>query len=169
MYDCTSNSLKKNQMNVWYKNKCQNGIRSIVRQLYSPTARQSDSLMGNIIFICNVREMFKISFIFSQIHGPNIEIHTLRSDSNNVSIYLIFFFYQFHAKVSYYRAVGLLSRRTIETHQSEYIYKFLCPHIYVVHVYTANDMYDHCLAICKKLKLANVDMNVKMKSWLMYF
>ena len=97
---------------------------------------------------------FKISFIFFQIHRLNIEIHTLRSDSNNVSIYLIFFFSLFHAKVLDYRAVGLLSRQTIEMHPSEYIYKFLCPRIYVVHVvYKANGMYDHCMAICKKLNI----------------
>ena len=73
---------------------------SIVRQLYSPTAQQSDSLIGNIYVMC----MGFLNFIFFlfQIHGL---IHTLQSDSNNVSIYLIFFFSQFYAKVLDYRVV----------------------------------------------------------------
>ena len=43
--------------------------------------------------------------------GGNIEIQTVQSDLNNVSIYLIFIFSQFHAKVSDYRSVGLSSHR----------------------------------------------------------
>ena len=65
-----------------------------------------------------MREIFKFHLFFFQLDGPNIEIHTLPIDSNNVSIYLIFFFFQFYAKVSDsdYRAVELSSRWTIDTH-----------------------------------------------------
>ena len=53
-------------------------------------------------------------FFFFQINGENIKIHTVKSDSNNISIYFIFIFSpQIYVKVSDYRAVGLLSRRTI--------------------------------------------------------
>ena len=49
-----------------------------------------------------------LNFIFFfQIHLLNIEIHNLQSDSNNIRIYLIFFFSQFYAKLSDYRAVEL--------------------------------------------------------------
>ena len=47
-----------------------------------------------------------LKLIFYQIHGLNIEIHILQSDSNNISIYLIFSFSQLFAKVLDYRAVG---------------------------------------------------------------
>ena len=47
--------------------------------------------------------------MFFQINGGNIEIHTVQSDSNNVSIYLIFiFFLNFMQKCL---TVGLSSRR----------------------------------------------------------
>ena len=69
--------------------------------------------------VCDVRGIF-----YFQIYGLNIEIHTLQSDSNNVSIYLIFFFPQFYAKVSDYQAVGLSIHRTIDTHPWEMLKKF---------------------------------------------
>ena len=65
---------------------------------------------------CDVRGILKKSLIFCKINGLNIEIHTLQSDSNNFSIYLIFFFSQFYSKVSDYRAVG----RSIRTVQDSY-------------------------------------------------
>ena len=49
--------------------------------------------------------------MFFQINAGNIEIHTVQSNSKNVSIYLIFIFSQLYAKVSDHRAVGLSSRR----------------------------------------------------------
>ena len=54
-------------------------------------------------------------FIFFQINGENIEIHTVQSDSNNICKFFIFIFFpQIYAKVSDYRAAGLSSRRTID-------------------------------------------------------
>ena len=64
--------------------------------------------------ICDVRGIFKILFIFFQIHGLNIDTQTLQSDSNNVNIYLVVSFYQFSAKVSDNRAVGLLKRTRLD-------------------------------------------------------
>ena len=47
---------------------------AIVRQLYSPTARYSDSLIGNI-------KMMRVGlFYFVQIKEGNIEIHTVQSE-----------------------------------------------------------------------------------------
>ena len=49
----------------------------------------------------------KFLFIFFQINQGNIDIHSVQSDSKNISIYFIFIFSQFYAKVSDYGAVGL--------------------------------------------------------------
>ena len=54
-----------------------------------------------------MRGVSKFLFIFFQINRGNIDIHTVQSDSKNISIYFIFIFSQFYARVSDYGAVGL--------------------------------------------------------------
>ena len=107
--ECRRNHRKITEPSKWCASM---GIRSLVRQLYSPTARQLDSLVGNMNMTC----VEFLNFFYFQINGENIEIHTVQRDSNNVSIYSIFIFSQSYAKVSDYRAVGLSSRKTIDTH-----------------------------------------------------
>ena len=65
--------------------------------------------LGNIYVMC-------ARFLKFHLFSFKFDIHPLQSDSNNVSICLIFFFSHVYAKVSDYRAVGLSSRRTIDTH-----------------------------------------------------
>ena len=83
------------------------GIRSIVRQLDSPTVSWG-------IYICDVREIFKYHLFYFKFTDQTLN-YTL-CKAYNVCLHLIFFFSQFYAKVSDYRAVGLSSRRTIDTH-----------------------------------------------------
>ena len=75
---------------------------SLVRQLVSPTVSLAT-------YIYNVRVVSKfLSFSFKLTEEKLQYILSLRLDSNNVSIYLIFIFSQFHA------SVGLSICRTIE-------------------------------------------------------
>ena len=60
--------------------------------------------------ICDELEIFKFHLFSFKFTDQTIEIHTLESDSNNISIYLIFFFSELFAEVSGSRAVGLLIR-----------------------------------------------------------
>ena len=62
-------------------NNSHEGIRSLVRQLYSSIVRQ----------FCrqneyNLRVISNFFFIVFQINGGTIVIHTVQSDSNNISI-----------------------------------------------------------------------------------
>ena len=76
----------------------------------SPTALKSESSIvrqSHRQHICDVREIFKFHLFSFKFTDQTIEIHTLQNDSNNISIYFIFFS-QLFAEVSAYRAVGLL-------------------------------------------------------------
>ena len=57
-----------------------------------------------------------MSFIFFQFNGGNIEIPYKVIQTSSGAYIFAFHFSQFYAKVSDYRAVGLSSRRTIDTH-----------------------------------------------------
>ena len=81
------------------------GSDLLVGQLYSPIVWHSYTQHEY-----DMHGISKFLLIFSQINGGNIEIHTVESDKNRVSMYLIFIISQFYAKVLYNRAVGLSIR-----------------------------------------------------------
>ena len=88
---------------------------SIVRHLDSPTVSYTTYTCTSNYVMC---ARFLNFVYFFQIHGPNIEIHTLQIDSNNISIYIKFSsFFNFMQKcptrtieLSNYHAVGLSIR-----------------------------------------------------------
>ena len=90
-------------MNIGSKLKVEGGgIWSLVPQFDSPTARYSDSLIGNMNMMCMGFLKF---FYFFQMNGGHIEIQTVQLKHKFIIfIYSIFFCY----------GVGLSSCRTVE-------------------------------------------------------
>ena len=82
----------------------------------SPTALKSDSSMVRQSYRQHEYDMRGISTVLLFSFKLSEETKYCTKWLNKLRIYFIFIFPQFYEKVSDYRAVGLLSRRTIDTH-----------------------------------------------------
>ena len=60
--------------------------------------RKSNSSIVGQTYRQHLYDMHRISFIFFQINGGNIEIHTVQSDSINIGLFSFHFFYSMLCK-----------------------------------------------------------------------
>ena len=126
-------------------------IKILITQSYyirdpidSPTARQSDSLIGNIYVMCV--GFLNLIYFLSNSRTKHWNAHFAKWLKQRKHI-LIFFFSHFYAKLSDHQAVGLSSRRTFDTH----------PYICLKRHHKIRKSHMHCLVYQKIKKYTYTD------------